>query len=338
MSIWDDIQKFWNAGRGHAQSKGSTGTPPQYGGAAVKNTIQNLTIPGILGNSLTNTADYQRRMEEAAKRQQKLFAQQNQEEEDDDFELPDYGGESPGVNVQALLDSINSSYQRQLDSLNAERGRSSQGIQGAYDLFNTNIGRNYADYQGAAQAAQAGMAQRLAQQVAETTDRQRQLQESAASVGQDYSSLQALQQGNLGALQASGGFQQDLNQRLAQIVANNQRSLQGSGDLIRQGAVGNLESNYSSMLNALNSSREQQTMEAQSAARSSGGGRAMTYAEALKEAKAIRELEQLASGKTRRFDGVSKDELYKSWIAYSNSDDEDDQLMADELGRELGFN
>jgi hypothetical protein len=157
-------------------------------------------------------------------------------------------------------------------------------------------------------------------------------------VGQDYSSLQALQQGNLGALQASGGFQQDLNQRLAQIVANNQRSLQGSGDLIRQGAVGNLDSNYSSMLNALNSSREQQTMEAQSAARSGGGGRAMTYAEALKEAKAIRELEQLSSGKTRRFDGVSKDKLYESWIAYSNSDDEDDQLMADELGRELGFN
>lgn len=338
MSIWDDIQKFWNAGRGHAQSKGSTGTPPQYGGTAVKNTIQNLTIPGILGNSLTNTADYQRRMEEAAKRQQKLLAQQNQEE-DDGFELPDYGGGSSGVNVQALLDSINSSYQRQLDSLNAERGRSSQGIQGAYDLFNTNIGRNYADYQGAAQAAQTGMAQRLAQQVAETTDRQRQLQESAASVGQDYSSLQALQQGNLGALQASGGFQQDLNQRLAQIVANNQRALQGSGDLIRQGAVGNLESNYSSMLNALNSAREQQMMEAQASASSGGGGgRAMTYAEALKEAKALKELEQLSSGKTRRFAGVSPDKLYESWIAYSSSDDEDDQLMADELGRELGFN
>jgi hypothetical protein len=44
--------------------------------------------------------------------------------------------------------------------------------------------------------------------------------------------------------------------------------------MVRQGAAGNLENNYNSMLNALQSAREQQIMEAQAAqfAGSGGGG------------------------------------------------------------------
>ena len=247
-------------------------------------------------------------------------------------------GGGSGVDVNALISDINQSYDRQRAAADVARQQSLAGIQGAYDLFGGNINRNYADYTQATQASQAAMANRLAQQIADQTARQQELNASASSMGQDIGALRAQQAGNLAALQASGGFQSDLGNRLAQIVANNQRALQGSGEMIRQGAVGNLENNYNAMLGALAAQREQQIMSARSAGSGGGGGgsKPTTLQDILKEFETIDKLDKYSGKKSKEmFPGVSADTLYNSWTTLAQSDDENDQALADMIQQEL---
>lgn len=239
-----------------------------------------------------------------------------------------------GYNVQAMINQINESFNRQQQGLDAQRGAGSTGIQDAYNQFKSNIGRNYADYTGTAQQSQAAMAQRVAQQIAEAQARQMELQRSSQSMGQDIGALTQQQAGNLASLQASSGFQQDLSQRLAQIVANNQRSVESGGELVRQGAMGNLETNYQALLGALQNSREQQIMEAQ-APRSSGGGgsKERTSRDIRNELEDAQWIDKYIYGDDSGgdFAGVSTDKLFEVWSNASQSDDPAQQALAAQI-------
>jgi len=250
-----------------------------------------------------------------------------------------------GVNVQGMIDAVLQQYEQAAQQAQQSKAQAAQGIQSAYDQFTGNVNRNYADYTGAASAAQTAMAERLAQQIAEANSRQSQMQASAASMGQDAAALQALQQGNLGALQASGGFQQDLSQRLAQIVANNQRAIQSGGEMIRQGATGTLENNFNALMNALAAQRDEQVASARSAAYSGGGGgggKSVSYGDALKEIlgeyKTISELEKFRSGGGNEslFSQVSPDKLWESYVNAAQSTDPESQAQAAILQGLLG--
>lgn len=243
----------------------------------------------------------------------------------------DSGSGSSGYNIQAMVNQINDSFNRQRQGLDESKALGSTNIQNAYNQFASNIGRNYADYTGATEQSQSAMAQRVAQQIADAQGRQAELQKSSQSVGQDIGALTQQQSGNLASLQSAASFQQDLSQRLAQIVADNQRSLQGSGELVRQGATGNLENNYQALLGALMSNREQNIMSAQSAGSGGGGGGSSksskgtsakdVYDELSYSDKAIKMLlgEQDTGGD---FAGVSRDKLFDFYQANINSEDE----------------
>ena len=241
----------------------------------------------------------------------------------------DTGGDSgSGYNVKAMLDQINQSFDRQQQSLDAAKGSGASSIQNAYNQFASNIGRNYSDYTGATQQAQAAMTQRLAQQIADAQTRQSEMQGSAQSMGQDIGALTQQQAGNLDALRTSSGFQQDLSQRMAQVVANNQRALEGSGELVRQGASGNLESNYLALLGALQSGREQALLSAQSGGGGGGGGGGSSKPTTAKDVwdelnynqKALDLL--MGGGESEgSFAGVSNDKLWDWYVANADSED-----------------
>jgi hypothetical protein len=238
-------------------------------------------------------------------------------------------GSGSGYNIRAMMDQINQSFDRQQQNLDAAKGAGASGIQNAYNQFSSNIGRDYADYTGAAQQAQAAMAARVAQQIADAQARQGQLQASSQSMGQDIGALTQQQAGNLDALRTSSGFQQDLSQRMAQIVANNQRAMEGSGELVRQGASGNLESNYLALLGALQSGREEALMSAQSGGGGGGGGGGRSskpttakdrYDELNYTQKAI-DLLTGGGGSEGAFAGVSNDKLWDWYQANADSTD-----------------
>lgn len=248
------------------------------------------------------------------------------------------GATSGGYNIQAAINQINDSFARQQQALDQSRSVGQQGIQGAYNTFSGNIGRNYADYTGATQQAQAAMAQRVADQIAQSQARQAELQRSAQSMGQNYGALTQQQAGNVEAMRAAAGFQQDLGQRMAQVVANNQRALEGSGELVRQGAIGNLETNYQALLGALQAAREQQIMSAQAAGSGGGGGgggKSRTAKDAYDEVKYTNDLISMLMGEDKSqgaFGGVSTDKLFDVWYnASTQKDDPVQQAIADTI-------
>ena len=249
------------------------------------------------------------------------------------------GNSGSGYNLQSVIDQINESFYRQQQGLDAAKGAGASGIQNAYNQFSSNIGRNYADYSGAAQQSQAAMAQRVAQQIAEQQARQTALQQSAQSMGQNIGALTQQQAGNLASLQSSAGFQQDLSQRMAQIVADNQRSMENTGELVRQGASGNLETNYQALLGALQSGREQNIMSAQQTAASSAGSPAKerTSKDVYDDLNYASKIEKLVYGdkSANPFSGVSKDKLFEIWYNATGSDDPKQQALADELAQYL---
>jgi len=247
----------------------------------------------------------------------------------------DGGSSGSGYNVQAMINQINESFDRQQQALDAQRGAGSTNIQNAYNQFASNIGRNYADYTGAAQQSQAAMAQRVAQQIAEAQARQMELQGSSQSMGQDIGALTQQQAGNLAALQASSGFQQDLSQRLAQIIANNQRSVESGGELVRQGAMGNLETNYQALLGALQANREGQIMSARSGGGGGGGGssKQRTTRDIRNELEDAQWIDNYIYGDDSGgdFAGVSTDKLFEVWSNAFQSDDPAQQALAAQI-------
>lgn len=174
--------------------------------------------------------------------------------------------------IQAMVNAIEETYGRQRSSLDTNKATSMSGITSAYDTARGNIGRNQADYDTAAASSQAAMTQRMAEQLAQMQGRDAELQNSAQLMGQNIGALQSQSTGNMDAMKASSGLQEDLSRRMAEVVANNTRMAQNSGDLVKQGATGNLENQYNGLLNALMSQREQDLLNARTGGDISGGG------------------------------------------------------------------
>jgi hypothetical protein len=200
--------------------------------------------------------------------------------------------------IQAMVNSIEETYGRQRSSLDTNKATSLGGITSAYDTARGNIGRNQADYDTAAASSQAAMTQRMAEQLSQMQSRDAELQNSAQLMGQNAGVLQSQSTGNMDAMKASSGLQEDLSRRMAEVVANNSRMAQNSGDLVRQGATGNLENQYNGLLNALMTQREQDLLNARTGNfgnSGSGGGRSSSDKLTSAELKVMREQDLIDS-------------------------------------------
>lgn len=224
------------------------------------------------------------------------------------------GGYSAAAALRTMLQQIDDSYNRQRGALDQNKATSQTALNAAMDRFRQQIGTNYADYMGQAEATQRAIAQRIAEQQATSAQRSADLQNSTASIGgANGAAIQAQAQGLMDALRASQGFQQDFSSRLGQVAANSQRQYENSGELVRQGATGTLENNYNAMLNMLLANMEQQKAQAQQSAYSgSGGGGSKAsskspYQDAVKEQLAYRQLDRLVNNDPLNIDEIVQD-------------------------------
>jgi hypothetical protein len=215
---------------------------------------------------------------------------------DDIFNNGDNGA-SAAAYVQSLINGINESYDRQRGAVDANKTSAAANIQKNADSFKQGLANNQALYQQGSQAIQAEITRRMAESAARNTETGGQVAAAVGGIGGSGSAAAAQAAANQASLAASQGYQQDLGNRLDQIVAANQRAAENSGELVRQGASGNLETNYNAMINALLANREQNILEAQLGSSGSGGGggggssKGSDYANFLKQSIARDRLE-----------------------------------------------
>ena len=190
----------------------------------------------------------------------------------DDFANSGNSGASAAAYLQSLIDGINESYDRQRGAVDANKMSAAANIQKNADSFKQGLANNQALYQQGSAAIQAEITRRMAESAARNSETSGQVAAAVGGIGGSASAGSAQAAANQASLDASRGYQQDLASRLDQIVAANQRAAENSGELVRQGASGNLETNYNAMINALLANREQSILQAQQAGSSGGGG------------------------------------------------------------------
>ena len=190
----------------------------------------------------------------------------------DDFANSGNSGASAAAYLQSLINGINESFDRQRGQLDTNKATAAAGIQKNFDAFKQGVANNQALYQQGSAAIQAEITRRMAESAARNSEASAQVAAAVGGIGGSGSAGSAQAAANQASLAASQGYQQDLASRLDQIVAANQRSAENSGELVRQGASGNLENNYNAMLNALLANREQSILQAQQAKSGGGGG------------------------------------------------------------------
>ena len=190
----------------------------------------------------------------------------------DDFATSGNSGASAAAYLQSLIDGINESYDRQRGAVDANKMSAAANIQKNADSFKQGLANNQALYQQGSAAIQAEITRRMAESAARNSEASAQVAAAVGGIGGSASAGSAQAAANQASLDASRGYQQDLARRLDQIVAANQRSAENSGELVRQGASGNLETNYNAMLNALLANREQNILQARQEGSSGGGG------------------------------------------------------------------
>jgi hypothetical protein len=205
--------------------------------------------------------------------------------------------------IKSLMSSIDESYNRQRGAVDANKVSAAANIQKNADSFKQGLAGNQALYQQGSAAIQAEITRRMAESAARNTESSNQVAAAVGGIGGSASAASAQAAANQASLASSQGYQQDLASRMDQIVAANQRSAENSGELVRQGASGNLENNYNAMINALLAQREQSMMQAQMGGMSSGGGggggsksKPRTMADAQKELDAQTGIEEWIYG------------------------------------------
>ena len=200
----------------------------------------------------------------------------------DDFANGGDSGASAAAYVQSLINGINESFERQRGALDSNKANSAAGIQRNFDSFKQGLANNQALYQQGSAAIQAEITRRMAESAARNAETSGQVAAAVGGIGGSASAGMAQAAANQASLAASQGYQQDLASRMDQIMGANQRSAENSGELVRQGASGNLENGYNAILNALMAQREQGLLQAQQA-KSSGGGGGTDYSKAYKQ-------------------------------------------------------
>lgn len=217
----------------------------------------------------------------------------------DDFANSGDSGASAAAYVQSLIQGINEAYDRQRGALDTNKATSSANISKNYDAFKQGLASNQALYQQGSQAIQAEITRRMAESAARNTELGNRIGGAVGSIGGNAAVPQAQVAANGATLASSQGFQQDLGNRLDQIVGANQQSAANSGELVRQGASGNLENSYNAMLNALLANREQSILQAQQAGSGGGGGGGGTdYSKAYKQYTDRNKLDMALNGET----------------------------------------
>jgi hypothetical protein len=184
----------------------------------------------------------------------------------------DGGGGGGGISSQQIADSIRKSYEGQIQNLGTNRTNAANLIQQFANQFKTNLQPISQQFQGATQASVGEIARRAAQGQADAANLAKELSGSLTGLGVNAQPLQ--QQANINAQQAAQGsqYERDFTNRLAQIAAMNDANALTNNELVRQGAAGTLEQNYSQMLSALQNARDQEILNAQNASYGGGGG------------------------------------------------------------------
>lgn len=217
------------------------------------------------------------------------------------------GGGSNAAMIRAMVNSIEEGFNRQRGALDTNKATSTANIQKNADSFKQGLANNQALYQQGSAAIQAEITRRMAESAARNAETSGQVASAVGGIGGSASAAAAQAAANQASLASSQGYQQDLASRLDQIVGANQRSAENSGELVRQGASGNLETNYNAMLNALLAQREQGLLQAQMGGMSSGGGgggggggssKPKTIADAMKEITAGEDIDAWINGST----------------------------------------
>lgn len=214
-------------------------------------------------------------------------------------------GASQAAMIRSLVNSIEEGFGRARGALDTNKATSTANIQKNYDSFKQGVANNQALYQQGSAAIQAEITRRMAESAARNAETGGQVAAAVGGIGGSASAANAQAAANQASLASAQGFQQDMANRTDQIVGANQRSAENSGELVRQGASGNLETNYNAMLNALLAQREQNLLQAQMGAMSSGGGggggggsssKPKSLADAVKELDAQSQLEDWVNG------------------------------------------
>ena len=173
---------------------------------------------------------------------------------------------------RAMVDAINQSYDTRrggLDQQNTQAGANLQNILGS---FRTGVQNNQASYMQGSESIQKAMAERAAQAQAEASMRSQEIQGMLAGQGGNASAINAQAMANRSVANQSGQAQKDLSQRFDQISQFNQKNVLNSGDLVQQGAAGQLQNQYTDLLNALELSRQQEIYNAENPQPKDGDG------------------------------------------------------------------
>jgi len=220
-----------------------------------------------------NSEDYYAQQDAAAQEQlRNYFAGLGGASADQGDGSSDGGSYDASALIRQMMDSINQSYDLRKQQVGQNRQSAMSNLENAMNQFRTNVGANQASYVQGSNQIQQAVAQRAAQATADAAARQKALEASIAGQGGNAGAIAAQAAGNLAAAQQSTQAQQDLGSRMNQIADFNQRGVLNSGDLVRQGAVGQLENQYTDLINALDNARQQELAQAQSGGGGGGGG------------------------------------------------------------------
>lgn len=174
--------------------------------------------------------------------------------------------------VANLVNNINQGYDRRVNTLGQNRASSLGQINSLAEQYKQNVGGINQSYLQGVAAQNQEIARRAAEQQAMAQRTAQQLAGSLTAEGISAQPIQGQAENIANTLATTNQFQRDLQDRMMQLAASSQAGSLAGGEMVRQGAAGNLENNYNAMLNALQSAREQQIMEAESARYGGGSG------------------------------------------------------------------
>jgi hypothetical protein len=174
--------------------------------------------------------------------------------------------------IQAAVDKINEDHARQIAAIGLNRDQGLQGIANALSTFQQGTGANNAQYNTASDSINRAIADRLAQAMAQQQSASTAQANQASQLGWNGAAIQANAENNNNALQNALRYQQDLSDRYRQVQSNSQGATANAGQLMNQGAQGQLANNYNSALNSADAAASDATYRAQHPTSSGGGG------------------------------------------------------------------
>lgn len=199
--------------------------------------------------------------------------------------------------LQEAIDKINEDYGRQVAMLGQRRDQGAQSIANALQGFRTSTAANNDLYSSAATQISDGIAARLAQSMAEAQSNQQESARRADQLGWNGAAIQANAANNTTALQNSIRYQQDLADRYRQVQTASQNQTANAGELMNQGALGRLATEYQGALGAADQARSDAMYSVRTqGAGGGGGGGGSSNGQRIKDTNAALDLWDRVSG------------------------------------------